>query len=84
MKADVRETLPAKGSFYNIIYSLCQEKETANILYDDNGITRANGYIKHLGEQNKSPYLVLDNGVQININSIIAVNGMFADDYSEC
>jgi len=84
MKPDIRETLPAKGSFHEIILSLYQKKETANILYDDNGLTRANGYIKYLTEQNEFAYIVLDNGVQININSIVAVNGIFASDYSEC
>ena len=84
MKADIRETLPAKGSFYDMVLSLWQKKETANILYDDNGLTRANGYIKYLNEQNESTYLELDNGVQININLIVAVNGIFASDYSEC
>ena len=81
---DTRETLPVKGSFYDIFFSLYQNKEAASILYDDNGITRANGKIMQLNEQKESPYLVLDNGVQININSIIAVNGIFASDYSEC
>ena len=84
MKADIRETLPAKGSFYDMVLSLWQKKETANILYDDNGLTRANGCIKYLNEQNESTYLELDNGVQININLIVAVNGIFASDYSEC
>jgi hypothetical protein len=81
---DTRETLPVKGNFYDIVFSLFQNKETVNILYDDNGITRANGKIMKLNEQKESPYLVLDNGIQINVNSIIAVNGIFASDYSEC
>ncbi len=42
---DTRETLPVKGNFYDIVFSLFQNKETVNILYDDNGITRANGKI---------------------------------------
>ena len=84
MKEDIRETLPVAGNFYNIILSLYQKKETANILYDNNGLTRANGNITQLGEENRCTYFVLDNRVQINITSIVAVNGIFADDYSEC
>jgi hypothetical protein len=84
MNADIRETLPAKSNFHDIILSLYQKEDLASILYDDNGLTRANGFIKYLNEQNESAYLVLDNELQININSIVAVNGIFASDYSEC
>jgi hypothetical protein len=83
MNGDIRETLPEKGNFYEIILSLYQKRGLANILYDDNGLTRAKGYIKYLNE-NEFPYLILDNEVQINIISIVAVNGIFASDYSEC
>ena len=84
MNADIRETLPAKSSFHDIILSLYQKEDLANILYDDNGLTRANGYIKYLNQQNEFPYMMLDNEVQVDINSIVAVNGIFASDYSEC
>ena len=84
MKEDVRETLSAAENFYNLILSVYEKKEPANILYDDNGITRASGNIIELSEENKSKYLTLDNGTRIHINSIVAVNGTFAPDYSEC
>ncbi len=84
MKEDVRETLPVKGNFYDLILSLFQNKETANILYDNNGITRANGTIKKVSERNESPFFVLNDDLKIDINSLIAVNGIFASDYSEC
>jgi len=84
MNSDIRETLPAKGNFHEIILSLYKKKEAINILYDHNGLTRANGYIKYLNQQNEFPYMMLDNEVQVNINSIVAVNGIFASDYSEC
>jgi hypothetical protein len=38
MQEDVRETLSVKENFYDIVLSLYQKKETANILYDDNGL----------------------------------------------
>jgi hypothetical protein len=63
---------------------LYEKKEPANILYDDNGITRASGIITEVSESNQFAYLVLDNGVKINVHAIIAVNGRFAADYSEC
>jgi hypothetical protein len=84
MKEDVRETISVAETFYSIILSLYEKKEAANILYDNNGITRASGNIKQFSEENKFPYLILDNNTRININSIVAVNGTFAPDYSEC
>jgi hypothetical protein len=81
---DVRETLPVHGNFYSLILSLFENRETANILFDNNGITRANGLIKEISERNKSQFLVLDNDLKIGIHSIIAVNGIFSSDYSEC
>lgn len=84
MKEDIRETLSVAEDFYSIILSLYEKKEPVNILFDDNGITRASGNIVELSEQNKIAFLVLDNGTRISINSIVAVNGTFAPDYSEC
>ena len=48
MNSDIRETLPAKGNFHEIILSLYKKKEAINILYDHNGLTRANGSIKYI------------------------------------
>jgi hypothetical protein len=84
MKEDVRETLPAKGDFYNMLLLLFKNKETVNILFDSNGITRANGLIKEISERNESPFLILGNDLKIEMHSIIAVNGIFTSDYSEC
>ena len=84
MQEDVRETLPVKGNFYDVIYSLLKKNETANILYDDHGITRVNSKIKEVSERNDASFFALENGLKINIHSIIAVNGIFSSDYSEC
>jgi len=83
MKEDVRETLTVQGDFYDMVLSLFKNKEIANILFDSNGITRANGLIREISERNESPFLVIDD-LKIDIHSIIAVNGIFASDYSEC
>ena len=84
MKEDIRETLSVTENFYNILAALYKKKEPANILYHDSGITGVSGTIMEIGEKNKSAYLVLDNGIRINICTIVAVNGTFAPDYSEC
>jgi len=84
MKEDVRETLPVKASFFDMIKSLYQKQETVHVLYDANGITRANGVITQLCEQDDHTYFAFDNGTQVYIKNLVAVNGIFAADYSEC
>ena len=84
MKEDVREILPVKANFFDTIKSLYEKRETVHILYDDNGITRANGLIEEVSEQDDSTYFVLDDGTDIYIQTVIAVNGIFSADYSEC
>jgi hypothetical protein len=84
MKEDVRETLPVKASFFDMINLLYQKQETIHVLYDENGITRASGIITQVCEQDARSYFVLEDGIHIYIKTLIAVNGIFAADYSEC
>jgi hypothetical protein len=54
--------------------------EPARLLDDENGINRAHGLIADLNEKS----LRLDSGIPINLSAIVAVNGIFASDYTEC
>jgi hypothetical protein len=78
--SDARETIPVKGNFYSILEKLYRNRETASLLYDENGINRANGRITELNEKS----LLLDSGIRINLSGVVAVNGIFASDYTEC
>ena len=51
MNNDTRETLPAKGNFYELVMTLFQEKQPAAMLYEDGGVTRANGFITDVFEK---------------------------------
>ena len=84
MNNDTRETLPAKGSFYEIVMKLFQQKQHAAMLYDDNGATRANGFITDVFEKDGKQWLRMDDQLDIEISKIHAINGLFASDYSEC
>ena len=48
MTNDTRRTIPANGSFYTIVKELFENKQKAGILYEENGVTNANGYNKTL------------------------------------
>lgn len=84
MNNDTRETLPAKGNFYELVMTLFQQKQHAAMLYEDGGVTRANGLITDVYEKEGKHWLRLDDKLEIEINKIYAINGLFSSDYSEC
>ena len=81
---DTRETIPTGGSFYSLVMDLFQKKLKAAILYDDNGVTRANGFIESVFDRDGQQWLKLDDQTEIRIDKLYAVNGTFSSDYSEC
>ena len=84
MNNDTRETLLAKGNFYDIVMQLFQDKQHAAMLYEDGGVTRANGHITAIFEKEGKQWLRLDDKLEIEISKIYAINGLFSSDYSEC
>lgn len=84
MNNDTRETLPAKGSFYEIVMKLFQQKQHAAMLYEDGGVTRANGFITDVFEKDGKHWLRMEDKLEIEISKIYAINGLFSSDYSEC
>ena len=84
MDSGTRQTLPAKGNFYEIVIKLFQEKQHAAMLYEDGGVTRANGFITNVFEKEGKQWLRLDDKLEIEISKIYAINGLFSSDYSEC
>lgn len=81
---DTRQTIPTGGTFYPIVKALFEKKEKAAILYDDNGVTRANGLIESIFERDDHQWLKLEDQTEIRIDKLYAVNGTFSSDYSEC
>ena len=81
---DSRQTLVVLDTFEQMLEELYKSNGKVALLYDDNGITRAEGYIREYisGENQKN--MVLDSGATIAIKKIVAVNGVFLSDYSEC
>lgn len=81
---DTRETLPVKGSFYEQVKAIYEQKQGISILYEDGGVTRANGLVTSLFEREGIMWMRLNDKVDIRIDKLYAVNGTFASDYSEC
>lgn len=81
---DTRVTIPAGGTFYPLVMELFEKKQQAAILYDDNGVTRANGLIESVFDRDGKRWLRLEDQTEIRIDKLYAVNGTFSSDYSEC
>jgi hypothetical protein len=81
---DIRDTNAVHETFYKQIVELFEQKQKAGILYEDNGVTRANGMITALFEKDGKHFFCLDDNPPIDIANLYAVNGKFSSDYSEC
>ena len=84
MEKDIRDTNPVNGSFYDQVLELYNNKQQAGVLYEDNGVTRANGLITAVYEKDGFEWMRLNEDLEIRIDKLYAVNGKFASDYSEC
>lgn len=84
MNTDTRETLPVKGNFQELVTTLFQQKQKVALLYEDSGVTRGNGFITAVYEKDGKHWLQLNAELEIAIEKLYAVNGLFSSDYSEC
>eukprot|EP01035_Chromulina_nebulosa_P012475 gene12475-16627_t len=82
MNTDSRVTLPINGTFYKQVVELFEQKQKAGILYEDSGVTRANGMITAVYEKDGKQWMQLDDKLDIEIDKLYALNGIFASDYS--
>jgi hypothetical protein len=81
---DCRITLGKSETFLEMLTLCLKEKKKASMLLDQEGLSRADGLIRSIHADGTPPYLELENGQRIEIGSIAAVNGIFAEPYSEC
>jgi hypothetical protein len=81
---DKRDTLVVHATFLEILQSIQSEHQKASLLVDNNGIGREEGKITQISRSGNDTLVHLDNGKVIDLKTIIAVNGTFLSDYSEC
>lgn len=81
---DSRKTLVVAETFRQMLLELFHSKTKASLLYDDEGLSRAEDYISDIKDDGTDSFIILGNGQKIPINTIIAVNGTFLSQYSEC
>lgn len=81
---DCRSTLGPGDNFTTILRDCADNAKKTALLIDENGLTRAEGFIQLIELDTADPYIELDNGKRISCSRIVAVNGIFLDDYSQC
>lgn len=81
---DNRSTLMKAESFLKLLQQLQKEKKKAAMLLDCNGLARVEGIVSDIVLDDIQPYLKLQSGLKIVLSTIVAVNGVFSSDYSEC
>ncbi len=81
---DTRETLGVYEDFSGIIRSLVSTGMPANILFDHNGLERTAGCIIRFDESSGNKSIHLNNGLELKLEWIVAINGTFRSNYSEC
>lgn len=80
---DCRDTITNGSSFIEMLEDQFANKRKVNILFDDNGLTRTEGYIQALKSEHPAS-IVMDNKMVVLLEKVVAVNGVFSPDFSEC
>ena len=80
---DTRNTLNTNETFLEVLKNAFHSRTKVSLLFDDNGMARTEGLIKAFSPGPPAS-IELDNGSKIEVIKIIAINGLFLSDYSEC
>lgn len=83
---DQRETFDNSHQLYEFVSAVFQQKQQAALLIDKEGLVRIEGLITAIRQQDAidETQIVIDNREAVLLKQIIAVNGLFRSDYSEC
>ena len=81
---DCRLTLNTNDSFLEMLRNSFLSNEKVFLLFDRNGMTRGEGFIKTIHIDDTSPFVELENGLVIALRDLVAVNGIFLSEYGEC
>jgi hypothetical protein len=83
---DIRNTIITSESFLPILKEHFNNQEKVSLLIDKEGITRAEDLIDKISysENPLESVITLKDGLSFKIKELIAVNGLFRSDYSEC
>ncbi len=83
---DQRITFDSAKSLLYTLSNLQHKKEKVSLLIDLKGLTRLEGYIVNFEEQQPLEKILIkvNNADAFLLEQVIAVNGIFRSEYSEC
>ena len=81
---DCRLTLDKNESFLELVSNAYRNGEKVHLLIDDGGISRREGFIREINTECGFALIVLDQDTGVRLDKIMAVNGVFSAEYSEC
>ena len=83
---DQRHTFKDAAELLSIIQELYTRKEKAALIIDRHGLTRVQGSLLKVDIRNNigDTVIVMEGPDPITLDQVIAVNGIFRSDYSEC
>ena len=81
---DCRITLNNNESFHHMLEEAFAAGEKIYMLIDENGLQQVEGVITSIETTNGNFVINLDNGRQIPLKTIAALNGVFLPEYGEC
>lgn len=83
---DCRPNTVKPEVFYEILLAYMKQQRKIDLLIDRAGMERVSGVVKDISPHNKilRTRVTMNDETGFNINQVIAVNGIFRDDFSEC
>lgn len=83
---DQRTTFDNNKTLLTTICDLLRKEEKVSLLIDLQGLTRLEGHIVHIDQQEpiEKTLVKVSDAELFRLEQLIAVNGVFRSDYSEC
>jgi hypothetical protein len=81
---DKRGTLSANENFTGLLKRCYDSKEKVAMILDEGGLLRKEGIVKSIHLDAQPPFFELQDGTKIDLHTVVAINGTFLSDYSEC
>ena len=81
---DCRLTIGENETFRGILTECMASGERVDMILDENGLDRASGRVKSVFDEDGRGFLEMEDGRKIGINTVVAVNGVFAAAYAGC
>ena len=81
---DERITLKKGATFFDQLKALMYSQKTASMLLDEKGLERAEGIVSEIILRPDGEFVVIGDNPKIRITDLVAVNGIFQEDYTSC